>query len=199
MNGDPNKDRGVAQEQITRHWWVTALRGLAAILFGVLAFIWPGITLLTLVYMFGAYALVNGVLSLVQGYKAPRGYPRIGSLTFEGIVSIVAGIIAFIVPGLTALALLVLIATWAIANGVTEIVAALRLRKTIKHEWLLALAGIASLAFGFLLLILPFAGAVVMVWYIGAFAIAFGVLFIALAFRMRRGGVEVASAPPTPV
>ncbi|MDB6027958.1 MAG: hypothetical protein JWM68_4181 [Verrucomicrobiales bacterium] len=199
MNGDANKDQGIVVEQITRHWWVMALRGLAAILFGVWAFLWPGITLLGLIYLFGAYALVNGLLVVVQGFKAPSGYPRVGSLVIEAIASIAAGVIAFVVPGITAFALLVLIASWAIVNGITEIVAAVRFRKIIKHEWLLVLAGIASLVFGVLMVLLPGAGALAVVWWIGGFAIAFGILLIALAFRMRRGGIEVISVTAAPI
>src|SRR5258705_9784214 len=128
---------GTVADLLTRNWWLLALRGLAAVLFGVLAFIWPGITLVALIFMFGAYALVNGILALVAAARAPKGYPRFGSLIFEGIMSILTGVIAFVVPGISALALLVLIAAWAIVGGITEIVAAIRLRKVISNEWLL--------------------------------------------------------------
>jgi len=170
---------------LTRNWWILALRGLAAVLFGILAFFWPGITLLSLIYLFGAYALVNGILAFVVASRSPKGYPRFGSLIFEGILSIAAGVIAFFVPGITALALLVLIACWAIVTGIFEIVAAVRLRKVITNEWLLVLAGVASVGFGVLLLIWPGAGALAMTLWIGAFAFVFGILLIALAFRMR--------------
>ena len=170
---------------LTRNWWILGLRGLAAVLFGILAFFWPGITLLSLIYLFGAYALVNGILAFVVASRSPKGYPRFGSLIFEGILSIAAGVIAFFVPGITALALLVLIAAWAIITGIFEIVAAVRLRKVIANEWLLVLAGLASIGFGVLLLIWPGAGALAMTLWIGAFAFVFGILLIALAFRMR--------------
>jgi uncharacterized membrane protein HdeD (DUF308 family) len=188
---------GTVADLLTHNWWLLALRGLCGVLFGILAFIWPGITLLSLVYLFGAYTLVNGVLAFVLAARAPKGYPKFGSLIFEGILSIIAGIIAFIVPGITALALLVLIAAWAIVTGVLEIVAAIRLRKVIEGEWLLVLAGIASLGFGVLLLFRPGAGALAVLWWIGAFAIIFGGLLMILAFRMRRWRSIGASAAST--
>lgn len=179
-----NTNRTVA-DLLTRNWWLLALRGVAAVLFGVLAFVWPGITLLVLVYLFSAYALVNGVLALILANRAPKGHPRFGSLIFGGLISIAAGIIGFLWPGLTALTLLVLIASWAIVTGVMEIIAAVRLRKVITDEWLLILAGLASTIFGVLLLLQPGAGALALIWWIGAFAMIFGVLLVALAFRMR--------------
>jgi len=188
MATNGNRDRSLATvaDLLTRNWWLLALRGLAAVLFGILALIWPGITLLTLIFLFGGYALVSGVLAFIAAARAPKGYPRFGSLVFEGILSILAGLIAFFMPGITALALVILIAAWAIVTGIVEIVAAVRLRKVISNEWLLILAGIVSLGLGVLLVFAPAAGALAMVWWIGAFAIAFGALFIALAFRMRR-------------
>jgi len=173
---------------LTRNWWIMALRGLAAVLFGVLAFAWPGITLLTLVYLFSAYALVNGVLALVVSFNTPKGHHRSGSLMLEGLISIAAGVIAFLVPGITALAMVLVIAWWAIVTGVLEIVAAVRSRKVITNEWLLILSGIASLFIGFILLVQPGAGALALIWWIGAFALVFGVLLISLAFRMRNLG-----------
>jgi uncharacterized membrane protein HdeD (DUF308 family) len=192
-----NTNSGTVADLLTHNWWLLALRGLCAILFGILAFIWPGITLLGLVYLFGAYTLANGILAFVVAARSPKGYPKFGSLIFEGILSIIAGIIAFIVPGITALALLVLIASWAIVTGIMEIVAAIRLRKVIEGEWLLVLAGLASLGFGVTLLLLPGPGALAVIWWIGAFALVFGVLLIVLAFRMRnrRGVPSVATAP----
>ena len=181
-----NANGGTVADLLTHNWWLLALRGLCAILFGIMAFVWPGITLLGLVFLLGAYTLANGVLALVLAAKAPKGYPRFGSLIFEGILSIVAGLIAFVVPGITALTLLVLIAVWAIVTGIMEIVAAIRLRKVITNEWLLVMAGVASVGFGVLLLLWPGAGALAMLWWIGAFSIVFGVLYIALAFRLRK-------------
>jgi uncharacterized membrane protein HdeD (DUF308 family) len=191
-------NRATIADVLTHNWWVLALRGLAAIAFGVLAFIWPGITLLTLIFLFGAFALLNGVLAFVAASRAPKGYPRFGSLILEGILSIAAGVIAFIIPGVTALALLVLIASWAIVSGIFEIVSAIRLRKVIRHEWLLALAGLASIAFGVIMILQPAVGALALVWWTGAFMFAFGILLVALAFRMRRWrGALPATEPAT--
>jgi uncharacterized membrane protein HdeD (DUF308 family) len=167
------------------NWWLLALRGLVAVVFGVLAFVWPGATLITLVWLFGAFALVNGILSLILAAKTPKGYPKVGSLIFGGLLGILAGLLAFVMPGITALGLLILIAAWAIVTGVMELVAAVRLRKIIANEWLLILAGIASIAFGGLLLFQPAIGALALIWWIGAWAVVFGILLMICAFRMR--------------
>lgn len=188
MNGTDDMKTGgsiTVVDTLKLNWWLLALRGLVAVLFGVLAFIWPGVTLLTLVWLFGAFALVNGFLSLVLAAKAPKGYPRLGSLILGGLLGILAGLLTFVMPGITALGLLILIAIWAIVTGVMEMVAAIRLRQIITNEWLLILAGIASVAFGVILLLRPAAGALVLIWWIGAWALIFGILMIALAFRMR--------------
>jgi uncharacterized membrane protein HdeD (DUF308 family) len=141
--------------------------------------------LITLVWLFGAFALVNGLLSLILAAKAPKGYPRIGSLILGGLLGILAGLLTFVMPGITALGLLMLIAAWAIVTGIMEVVAAIRLRKIIANEWLLILAGIASVAFGVILFLQPAAGALALIWLIGAWALIFGILLIVLAFRMR--------------
>ena len=168
------------------NWWLLALRGLVAVVFGVLAFMWPGATLVSLVWLFGAFALLNGILSLVLAAKTPKGYPKVGSLIFGGLLGILAGLLAFVMPGITALGLLILIAAWAIGTGIMELVAAVRLRKIIGNEWLLVLAGIASIAFGVLLLFQPAVGALALIWWIGAWALVFGILLMILAFRMRK-------------
>jgi uncharacterized membrane protein HdeD (DUF308 family) len=166
-------------------WWLVALRGVAAVIFGILAFVWPKITLLTLIWLFGLYALINGVLALVQAFTGPKQGRRTGTLVFEGLISIAAGVIAILVPGFTALALLLLIAAWAIVGGIFEIVTAVRLRKVISHEWLLIAAGILSVLFGVLLIFQPALGALAMIWWIGGFAIVFGILLVSLSFRLR--------------
>jgi uncharacterized membrane protein HdeD (DUF308 family) len=171
-------------KDITCYWWAPVLRGLVAVLFGIGAFIWPGITLAALVLLFGAYALVDGILSLVHAFSSGTGFR--GLLAIEGIVGIAAGLVALAWPGITALALLYLIAAWAIVTGILEIGAAVRLRKLIENEWLLGLAGIASIAFGIILAVQPSAGALALLWLIGAYAFVFGVLLIALGFRLRR-------------
>ncbi len=199
MNGSDDMQTSQAATMVHTlklNWWLLALRGLVAVLFGVLAFMWPGATLITLVWLFGAFALVNGILSLVLAAKTPKGYPKVGSLIFGGLLGILAGLLAFVMPGITALGLLILIAAWAIVTGIMELVAAVRLRKIINNEWLLVLAGIASVVFGVLLLFQPAAGALVLIWWIGAWALLFGILLMILAFRMRnwKGFIAVGTA-----
>src|SRR6266576_4832035 len=152
-------DAATVVHTLKLNWWLLALRGLVAVLFGVLAFMWPGATLITLVWLFGAFALVNGILSLVLAAKTPKGYPKVGSLIFGGLLGILAGLLAFVMPGITALGLLILIAAWAIVTGIMELVAAVSLRKIINNEWLLILAGIASVVLGAIMLFQPAAGA----------------------------------------
>jgi len=176
-------------------WWLVALRGVAAVIFGILAFVWPKITLLTLIWLYGVYAIINGVLALVQAFTGPKEGRRTGALVFHGIVSLLAGIIAILVPGITALALLLLIAAWAIVGGIFEIVTAVRLRKVISHEWLMIVAGVISVLFGVLLILQPAVGALAMIWWIGGFAILFGILLVSLAFRLRHWQDEFGHAP----
>jgi uncharacterized membrane protein HdeD (DUF308 family) len=183
----------------TGSWWAMVLRGIAAIAFGVLAFIWPRITLTALVFLWGAYALVDGIFAIGAGIKSHGEYKRWWLLLVEGILSVVAGVLAFIIPGITALVLLILIASWAIVTGAFEIGAAIQLRKQIKGEWLLALAGVASVIFGLALLINPYAGALAVVWIIGAYAIVFGVLLIALGFRLHNMVRRADRMTPRPV
>ncbi len=194
MNGTENR----VSNTLSRHWWMLALRGLFAIIFGILAFVLPGMTLLTLVFLFGAYAIANGIFALIHAFSAPKGHPHVGELIFTGIISIAAGVLAFVWPGITALSLVLLIAAWAIVNGVFEIATAIRLRRVIAHEWLLALAGVLSVLLGIVIMLQPGAGALALVWWIGGFAIAFGVLLVALAFRVRRAGPAVHFQPATP-
>jgi len=170
-----------------RNWWAVALRGIAAIVFGVLTFVLPGITVAALVLLFGAYAIVEGVFNVVAAVRGRRGEEPWWTLLLEGLVSIAAGVVAFAWPGLTALVLLYVIAAWAVITGVVEIVAAVRLRKEITGEWWLALSGALSVLFGVVLMIAPGAGALALVLWIGAYAIVFGVLLLGLALRLRRG------------
>ena len=168
----------------TSSWWALVLRGLAAIAFGVLAFVWPQITLTALVFLWGAYALVDGAFAIAAGVKSHGENKRWWVLLLEGILGVAAGLVAFLVPGITALALLILIAAWAMVTGAFEIAAAIQLRKYIKGEWLLALAGVASVLFAVALLFNPAAGALALVWLIGAYSIVFGVLLIVLGVRL---------------
>jgi uncharacterized membrane protein HdeD (DUF308 family) len=175
-------------EAVARNWWLLALRGVLAIIFGVLAFIWPGITLIVLVLMFGAYALVDGIFTIILAFSDQKGKQRWWVMLIEGLVGVAAGIITFLWPGISAIALLFVIAAWAIVTGVLEIVAAVRLRREIEGEWLLAISGIASIIFGVLMVIWPGAGALAVIWLIATYAIIFGVLFLFLAFRLRDWG-----------
>jgi uncharacterized membrane protein HdeD (DUF308 family) len=171
---------------MARNWWAVAIRGIAAIAFGILTILLPGITLLTLVYLFAAFALVDGVsaiVSAVRGDPATRGHGW--SVLVIGIVGVIAGIGTFIWPGITALTLLYIVAFWAIVTGVFEIIAAIRLRREIQGEWLLALGGIASVAFGLLLIAAPGAGLLAVLTLVGAWAIILGVILLALAWRLR--------------
>jgi uncharacterized membrane protein HdeD (DUF308 family) len=172
-------------ERMSRDWWLLALQGVAAIVFGVLALVWPEMTLLVLVFLFGAYALTDGVLALISGF---RGGDDVGPDWWRiasGVVGIAAGVIAFAMPDITAYALLLVIATWAIISGGIELLAAYQLRHAIRGEWLLALEGVVAILFGISLIAFPAAGALAVVWLIAAFAIVSGVLLLMSAFRLR--------------
>jgi uncharacterized membrane protein HdeD (DUF308 family) len=165
---------------VARNWWLILLRGLAAIAFGILCFVWPAITLLVLVLLFGIYALVDGVSAVVWGAQS-----RWWSMVAAGVISVLGGLVALFWPGLTALALMYLIAAWAIVRGVSEIVAAVPLRRHIQNEWILVAGGVVSVVFGVLLASYPGAGALTMVWLIGVFAVVFGIAAVALSLRLR--------------
>jgi uncharacterized membrane protein HdeD (DUF308 family) len=169
----------------TSSWWALVLRGIAAILFGVLAFMWPGITLTVLVFLFGAYALVDGAFSIVAGIKSHGEYKRWWLLLIGGCLSVAAGVFAFLIPAMTALILLILIASWAIVTGIFQIAAAIQLRKHIAGEWLLILSGVLSVLFGFLLLYNPAGGALAVVWLIGAYSVFFGLLLLIFGIKLR--------------
>src|SRR5262245_44564451 len=172
-------------QALARSWWAIALRGVAAIVFGIMALVVPAISLLALVWMFGAYAIVEGLFAIVAALSRSVGGRFSWALLIEGLVSVAAGVVAFVMPAITALLLLYLIAAWAIVTGVLEIVEAVRLREQITNEWWLVLSGIVSIAFGALVIFVPGAGALALVMWIGAYAVVFGALLLALAFRLR--------------
>jgi uncharacterized membrane protein HdeD (DUF308 family) len=169
---------------LAKNWWSLVIRGFLGILVGILTFFWPGITLIALVFLFAGYALVDGVVSLVGAIRAIANRHRWGALLFEGIVGIGAAVITVVWPGITALSLVLVIAAWAIITGIAEIVAAVRLRRHISGEWLLLLAGIASVVFGVLVALVPAAGALVIALWFGAYALVFGIILVALGFRL---------------
>ncbi|HRW05747.1 MAG TPA: HdeD family acid-resistance protein [Caldilineaceae bacterium] len=180
---------------LSRYWWLLVLRGVVAILFGILAFVWPGLTIGALVLLFGVYALIDGIGSIVTGVAHRHGSDR-WWLLLEGVASIAFGLLTFFWPGITAIFLLLLIAGWAVVTGIFEIAAAIRLRKEIEGEWLLGLAGLLSILFGIFMFVQPGAGALALIWVIGSYAILFGLLLIVLGFRVRGSGREIHSEPP---
>ena len=176
---------GLVRSALHRSWWLLLLRGIAAVAFGVLTFVWPEISLLTLILVYGIYAVADGVLALIAAVRGGGFAPR-WWLALGGVVSILAGVLAFALPGLTALVLVYLIGFWSIMRGVLEIIGAVRLRKEIANEWSLGAAGVLSVILGLILVFMPGAGAMGLLWLIAAWAVLFGLLLIWVAFRVRR-------------
>ena len=172
--------------RLAENWWLLLLRGLAAIAFGVIAFLWPGITLVALTYLFGIYAIVDGVVAIWAAFNLPGEAGPRWWLGLSGVVSILAGIAAFVYTGMTALVLLVFIAVWAIIIGVLQLYAAIQLWKVIDNDWWLILSGLLSIAFGAVLIAWPSTGALALIWTIAWFALFFGCLFIGLAFELKK-------------
>jgi uncharacterized membrane protein HdeD (DUF308 family) len=188
---------------LTRNWWALLIRGFLGVAFGVLTWVWPGMTLMILVTLFGVYALVDGVFAVVSAVRAARRQERWWPVALEGALGLAAGVVTFVAPLATAFALLIIVAAWALSTGVLQIVAAIRLRKHIRGEWLLALAGVLSVAVGVLLILRPGAGLMALVWWIGAYAFASGLIMIALAIKLKRLAaperrVEPSLGGPTP-
>jgi uncharacterized membrane protein HdeD (DUF308 family) len=175
-------------------WWVLLLRGIAAIVLGVCAIVWPRITLLTLAYKFAIFTVIDGVVALVLGFRGESNGTVWWTMVALGVLAVAAGIIAFAWPGITLVALLAVIAASAIVRGVFEIAAAIRLRKEIDDEWILGLSGFMSIVFGGLILYRPDAGLLAMALFVGAYMLAIGVLAIALSLRMRRMGNTLSAA-----
>ena len=170
---------------LAQNWWAIVLRGVCAVLFGLTAFAWPGITLAVLVMFYGVYALVEGAFAVAGALMGRRAGAFPWGVLLSGLAGIAIGVITFMSPQITAIALVYLIAAWAILRGVFEIVAAIQLRKEIENEWLLGLAGAVSVVLGLWLFAAPGAGAVAVLWWIGAFAIVFGIVEIILGFRLK--------------
>ena len=185
-------------QALVRDWWTIALRGVAAIVFGVLAILWPSLTLQVLVWLFGAFALVDGAFALVWSVDTHEYNDGWWATALGGLAGIGVGLLTFFWPGVSALVLLYFIASWAIVTGVLKIVAAISLRHVIDGEWAMILGGILSIAFGLLLAAFPGPGALGVVWAIGAYAIALGIVLLVLAFRLRSlgkpAGTDYASA-----
>jgi uncharacterized membrane protein HdeD (DUF308 family) len=182
---------------LVRNWWALAIRGLAAILFGLIALLAPGFVALWLALLFGAYALVDGVFAIVAGLRAAERHERWWPFALEGLASIVVGVIALVMPVAAALALLYFVSAWAILTGVFRISAAIRLRKEIQGEWMLILNGAFSVLLGILIVRRPAVGVVTLVWVLGAYAMVYGIMLVGVAFRLRshgqRGGASGAA------
>jgi uncharacterized membrane protein HdeD (DUF308 family) len=171
---------------MTSNWWALVLRGSVSILLGLVAFTMPGLTVTALVYIFGVYAFAEGVLAIMASIRGLKEHDRWGWMMIEGIVCIVAALVAFLMPGVGALALVWLIAGWAVLTGALEIAAAVKLRKIIEGEWMLMLAGVLAIGLGFLIVSRPGAGVLLIATWLGIYAIFAGIVTIMLGFRIRR-------------
>jgi uncharacterized membrane protein HdeD (DUF308 family) len=170
---------------LRKYWWTILLRGIIAIMFGIAAFVWPGMTILFLISLFGVYALLDGSISVIIGIEQYGQQERWWATLLQGIAGIIVGLLTFLWPQVTGLVLLFFIAAWAILTGLFEIMAAIRLRKVIVGEWLLGLSGVISVLFGITLFVHPAAGALAVIWVIGIFAILNGLLLIFLSLRIK--------------
>jgi uncharacterized membrane protein HdeD (DUF308 family) len=172
-------------------WWL-GLRGVLAILFGLLAFFYTGQTLLALIYVFGVFAVLSGITSIVAAVRAGEAHMRWGWLTASGILSVAAGVAAFVWPGITALAFVYLVAAWAILTGTAEFVFALALPGTLAHPWIAGFSGLLSVVFGILLAVWPRSGVITLTWLLGIYAIANGITLLYYTFLLRsvRSGVR---------
>ena len=183
-------------QMLAQRWWMFLVRGLLTILFGILCLVAPLRSLFALVLLFGIYAIVDGGINVGLAVRRARHERHWAALLIAGLAGIGAGVLAFVWPAITAMAMVLLIAAWSIVMGVTEIVAAIRLRESIKGEWLLGLAGALSVAFGVLIFMYPGAGALALVYWLGAYAIVAGVVLVALSFKIRSWLHDPAAHPP---
>ena len=175
---------------LARNWWVLLLRGILAVIFGIVAVINPAVTITVLVIYIGAWYLVDGIFSIITSLTAPKGYRGWVWLLISGVIGVIIGLITFFMPGLTALVLLYYVIAWLMVTGVMQVIAGIRLRKEISGEFFLITGGILSVVLGLYFLVNPGAGALAFIWLIGAYAIVFGAMMVILAFRLRsrRGG-----------
>jgi uncharacterized membrane protein HdeD (DUF308 family) len=178
-------DRSQAMSALlAQNWWAVALRGVFAILFALIALFWPGATILSLVLFFSAYMLVDGIFGIVSAVRAASNNQRWGLLVTEGVINILVGIVAFLWPGLTVVVFITLLAVWSLITGVLMIAAAFKLNPTYGRGWLI-FSGVVSILFGVALLIAPLIGAVVLTWWLGAYALVFGITLLVLAFKLK--------------
>jgi uncharacterized membrane protein HdeD (DUF308 family) len=171
---------------LAENWWLLLLRGLAAIAFGVIAFLWPNITLVALTYLWGAYAIADGAIAIWAAFSLSGGAGPRWWLGLSGVVGVLAGIVAFAYTGMTALVLLMFIAVWAIIIGALQLFAAIQLRNVIDNAWWLILSGLISIAFGVVLIGWPNAGALAVIWTIAWYAVFFGCMLIGLSFELKK-------------
>jgi len=172
-------------EALKRNWWVLVIRGICGIVFGVVAFVYPGLALATLVILFGAWVLIDGVFRIVGATAGRASDPDWGFHLIIGLLGVVVGFLTFRAPGITALILVIYIGAWALMIGAVEIALAIKLRRELKGEWLLVLMGLVSIIFAVLLLWNPGPGALALLWLIASYAIVLGVLAIFFGFRLR--------------
>jgi len=180
-----NETMGLPQFILSRHWWALLLRGLAALAFGLLTLTWPLVTLRLLVIFFGVFAFADGFFTLIAALRHGRKHKHAVMLSLQGIVGIAVGVISLLWPSITAMAILFLIAFWALITGVLEIIVAFRLLSAVKGKWFLGLSGFLSVIFGLLVVVRPEAGLLSIVWIIGLYAILAGITLIALGFKLR--------------
>jgi uncharacterized membrane protein HdeD (DUF308 family) len=172
-------------EKFSRNWWMFALRGLVAVIFGALALIWHEQVLKALVLVFGSFALVKGIVTVITGLSTAPFFTRWWALLLEGMAGIICGLMGIFMPDITATALMYVIAAWALVTGIFEIVVAIQFRRLLTGEWMIILGGLLSIVFSVLLFVFPAAGAVSMTWLIGLYAIVLGGTELVFAFRLR--------------
>ena len=179
--------KAIVMVVLVRNWWVLTLRGLVGIAFGAFIIARPAAALTALVLVFGAYAFIDGLLSVLAALRGGRPDRSWWALLLSGLAGMLAGLGAFLMPALTATVLLYVIALWAVVTGILEVTAAARLRAQIPDEWLLGLSGVLSILFGVLIMIAPAAGALAVMLLIGAYNLVSGLVLLALGFRLRAG------------